>query len=48
MAVLYGSFRDRDAAAAALAALPEGLRQFRPFVRSIEGVREEARRIAAS
>ena len=48
VAVLYGSFRDRDAAAAALAALPEGLRQFRPFVRSIEGVREEARRIAAS
>ena len=47
VAVLYGSFRDRDEAAAALGALPDGLRQFRPFVRSIDGVREESRRLAA-
>jgi hypothetical protein len=44
--VLYGGFRDRDEAGAALGALPEALRQFRPFVRSIDGVREEARRAA--
>jgi type II secretory pathway predicted ATPase ExeA/septal ring-binding cell division protein DamX len=44
--VLYGGFRDRDEAGAALGALPESLRQFRPFVRSIDGVREEARRSA--
>jgi type II secretory pathway predicted ATPase ExeA len=44
--VLYGGFHDRDEAGAALGALPEPLRQFRPFVRSIDGVREEARRAA--
>jgi len=45
--VLYAGFHDRDEAGAALGALPEGLRQFRPFVRSIDGVREEARRAPA-
>src|SRR6185312_11985811 len=45
--VLYGGFHDRDEAGAALGALPEALRQFRPFVRSIDGVREEARRASA-
>ncbi len=42
--VLYGTFPDRDAAAKALASLPTGLTQFRPFVRSLDGVRDEARR----
>jgi hypothetical protein len=27
-------------------ALPEALRQFHPFVRAVDGVREDARRIA--
>jgi type II secretory pathway predicted ATPase ExeA len=45
--VLYAGFQDRDEAGAALGALPENLRQFRPFVRSIDGVREEARRAAS-
>jgi septal ring-binding cell division protein DamX len=47
VAVLYGPFKDRDEASAALGALPEPLRQFRPFVRSVDGVREDARRLAA-
>jgi MSHA biogenesis protein MshM len=42
--LLYGGFRDRGEANAALDTLPEGLRQFRPYVRSLEAVREEARR----
>jgi len=42
--VLYGTFPDRDQAGAALAALPSGLTQFRPFVRSLEGVRDDAHR----
>jgi len=46
VAVLYAPFADRDKAAAALDALPERLRQFKPFVRSVEGVREEARHTA--
>ena len=44
--VLYGTFHDRDEATKALAALPPGLTQFRPFVRSLDGVRDEARRAA--
>ncbi|HEX3098770.1 MAG TPA: AAA family ATPase [Usitatibacter sp.] len=44
--VLYGAFASRDEAATAMNALPEGLRQFHPFVRSVDGVREDARRIA--
>jgi type II secretory pathway predicted ATPase ExeA len=47
VAVLYGPFRDRDEASAALGSLPEPLRQFRPFVRSVDGVREDARRVAS-
>jgi hypothetical protein len=46
VAVLYAPFRDRDEAAAALANLPQALQQFRPFLRSIEGVRDDARRVA--
>ena len=47
VAVLYGPFKDRDEASAALGSLPEALRQFRPFVRSVDGVREDARRVAS-
>jgi type II secretory pathway predicted ATPase ExeA len=42
--VLLGSFEQRGDALAALDALPENLKQFRPYVRSLEGVREDARR----
>lgn len=42
--VLYGGFEDRARAAEALAGLPAGLRQFKPYVRSVEALREEARR----
>ena len=42
--VLVGRFDERGAANVALAALPENLKQFRPYVRSLDGVREDARR----
>jgi type II secretory pathway predicted ATPase ExeA len=42
--VLYGGFRDRPEANNALAALPADLRLFRPYVRSLDTVREDARR----
>ena len=42
--VLYGAFRTRNEAIAALGGLPRELRQFNPYVRSIDVVREEARR----
>jgi septal ring-binding cell division protein DamX len=43
-AVLLGAFKDRADATAALDALPPPLRQFKPYVRSLEAVREDARR----
>jgi len=46
--VLYGSFRTRREAAEALNALPSGLRQFRPYVRTVEGVKNDMRRSPAS
>jgi hypothetical protein len=45
--VLYGTFADRGEASTALAALPASLTQFRPFIRSLDGVREDARRATA-
>jgi MSHA biogenesis protein MshM len=42
--VLFGTYEARGQAAEALAALPAELRQFKPYVRSLESVREEARR----
>jgi hypothetical protein len=42
--VLYGGFRDRGEANTALNALPADLRLFRPYVRSLDTVREDARR----
>jgi septal ring-binding cell division protein DamX len=44
--VLYGPFASRDEATTAMNALPETIRQFHPFVRSVDGAREDARRIA--
>lgn len=46
--VLYGSFRTRREATEALNALPSGLRQFRPYVRTVEGVKNDMRRGPAS
>jgi septal ring-binding cell division protein DamX len=46
--VLFGGFEARAQAAEALATLPEALRQFKPYVRSIESVRDEARRAQGS
>ena len=45
--VLLGSFAERGAAIVALDTLPASLRQFRPYVRSIDAVREDARRAQA-
>ncbi len=44
LGVLFGAFREQGEAIDALAALPANLTQFRPFVRSIDGVREDVRR----
>jgi MSHA biogenesis protein MshM len=43
VAVLYGAFGERGDAASALEGLPPGLRQFRPYVRPIEAIRDDAR-----
>ncbi|HUL57134.1 MAG TPA: AAA family ATPase [Usitatibacter sp.] len=40
--VIVGTFDERNAAMVALASLPENLRQFRPYVRSLDDVREDA------
>jgi MSHA biogenesis protein MshM len=42
--VLYGAYRDRGAALSALNALPASLRQFSPYVRALEPLRQEGRR----
>jgi MSHA biogenesis protein MshM len=44
LGVLLGPFDGRADAGAALESLPEPLRQFRPFVRTLDSVREDARR----
>ncbi|HEX7558703.1 MAG TPA: AAA family ATPase [Usitatibacter sp.] len=44
LGVLFGTFGERGDASTALAALPESLKQFRPYVRPLEAVREDARR----
>jgi MSHA biogenesis protein MshM len=44
LGVLYGAFDERGAANAALASLPENLKQFRPYVRPIDVVREDVKR----
>ncbi len=42
--VLYGAFQTRKEASEAMAALPANLRQFRPYVRAVESVRNDLRR----
>ncbi len=42
--VLYGAFPTRREANEAMGALPANLRQFRPYVRSVESVRNDLRR----
>jgi type II secretory pathway predicted ATPase ExeA len=44
--VLYGPFEGKAEAADALAALPASLKQFGPYVRSLDAVRDESRRVA--
>ena len=44
--VLYGAFPTRREANEAMGALPPNLRQFRPYVRSVESVRNDVRRSA--
>ena len=48
LGVLFGGFDARAQAAEALAALPAELRQFRPYIRSLDSLREEARRAQGS
>ncbi|HET9576632.1 MAG TPA: AAA family ATPase [Usitatibacter sp.] len=45
--VLFGDYADRAQANSALASLPADLRLFRPYVRSLDNVREDARRAQA-
>jgi len=45
--VLFGTWSDRGQANNALAALPAQVRLFRPYVRSLDNVREDARRAEA-
>ena len=44
LTVLYGSFDSREAAQTALDRLPPHLRAFRPYLRTVQGVREEMSR----
>ncbi len=42
--VLYGTFNERAEALAALDAMPATLKQFRPYVRPLDGLRDDSRR----
>ena len=44
LGLVYADFPGKPEALAALDALPENLRQFRPYVRTLEAVRADARR----
>ena len=48
LGLVFGTFGERDEAFAALEQLPEHLRQFRPYVRSLEALREDQRRAEGS
>jgi len=41
LTVLYGSFSDRRAALTALATLPATLKAYRPYLRTVQGIRAE-------
>ena len=42
--MLYGPFDEKTAASTALASLPDSLRTFHPYIRSLDAVRDEASR----
>ncbi len=42
--VILGAFQEKNDAAVALDSLPENLKQFRPYIRTLDGVREDALR----
>jgi MSHA biogenesis protein MshM len=44
VSVLYGNYAERNEAAAELSGLPSKLTQFRPYVRSFQAIRDDARR----
>jgi septal ring-binding cell division protein DamX len=44
LGVIHGEFATRDEATKALDTLPPSLRQYRPYVRSIDAVRSDVRR----
>lgn len=44
LTVLYGSFNSREAAQNALERLPPHLKAFKPYLRTVQGVREEMSR----
>ncbi|RPI47807.1 MAG: general secretion pathway protein [Betaproteobacteria bacterium] len=44
LTVLYGSFASREAALAALDRLPSHLKAFKPYLRTVQGIREEMSR----
>jgi type II secretory pathway predicted ATPase ExeA len=48
LTVLYGTFSDRRSAQDVLEKLPDDLKVNRPFVRTVEGIRDELRRNQAS
>jgi septal ring-binding cell division protein DamX len=48
LGLLLGHYQERGEAVAALDALPESLRQFRPYVRTLDAVRDDARHAAAA
>ena len=48
LGLVFGTFGERDEALAALEQLPTHLRQFRPYVRNLEALREEQRRAQGS
>ncbi len=48
MVVLYGSFDDRNAAERALAKLPQTLKIYRPYLRTLSDIRQEAAEFPAS
>ena len=48
LTVLYGTFSDRRSAQDVLDKLPEGLKVNRPFLRTVEGIRDELKRKQAS